>query len=275
MKYTIEATIPVVQYGNLKPVIEVESPEDEALAVDTIKRLWQRFGETPMKDKTDGGVKVTTFTGEEILWNESSHTYTDLKGNVLLSGSKYADMHSPKFDMDMMLPKTASSWDVNEKDLKDVWKFTGDISTSYGTAIHKALELYHLYHEIGKKIQDKKGLEVNYILPKNKYLRDIVTNFVKEFGSNAKVEVLVSDIAKGMAGTIDRLEIVEGNVVRVGDYKTNAELDSKKLLKYQKQLSFYAHILNNKGFKVQGLDLFHLNQDDGWVRTQLEVLPLE
>lgn len=275
MKYTIEATIPVVQYGNLKPVIEVESPEDEALAVDTIKRLWQRFGETPMKDKTDGGVKVTTFTGEEILWNESSHTYTDLKGNVLLSGSKYADMHSPKFDMDMMLPKTASSWGVDEKDLKDVWKFTGDISTSYGTAIHKALELYHLYHEIGKKIQDKKELEVNYILPKNKYLRDIVTNFIKEFGSNAKVEVLVSDVANKMAGTIDRLEIVEGNVVRVGDYKTNAELDSKKLLKYQKQLSFYAHILNNKGFKVQGLDLFHLNQDDGWVRTQLEVLPLE
>jgi len=275
MKYKIEATIPTTQYGNIRPSFEIEEGQDEAVAFDTLKSLWSRFGEVPLKDKNTGGVKVTTFTGEEILWNESSHTYTDMAGNVLLSGSKYADMHSPKFDMEMILPKTSKAWEVEEKVLKDIWKFNGDISTNYGTAIHKALELYHLYHETGKQIQDKKELEVNYILPKNKYLRDIVTSFIKEFGAKAEVEVLISDVANKMAGTIDRLEILEGNVVRIGDYKTNAELDSKKILKYQKQLSFYAHILINKGYKVQGLDLFHLDQNDGWIKTELEVLPLE
>lgn len=275
MRYTIEATIPVVQYGNLKPVIEVESPEDEALAVDTIKRLWERFGESPIKDKTGGGVKLKTFTDEEILWNEATHTYTDMAGNVLLSGSKYADMHSPKFDMEMMLPKTAKAWDVPEEIIKDIWKFNGEVSTNYGTAIHKALELYHRYAKHGAAIQAKKELDFNYVLPKNNALRKIVESFVNEFGCDAMSEVLISDVANRMAGTIDRLQIIEGNVVRIGDYKTNNDMDAKKLLKYQKQLSFYAHILINKGYKVQGLDLFHLDQNDGWVKTELEVLPLE
>ncbi len=275
MKIKIEGTIPTTQYGNLRPTFELESDDDLPLAVEGLKDLWNRFGETPLKDKSSGGVKLTTYTGEDILWNESTHTYTDMAGNVLLSGSKYADQQSPKFDLAMMLPKTATAWGVPEVSLKDIWKFNGDISTHYGSAIHTALELYHRYHLTGLAIQTKKELDANYILPKNKHLRKIVESFIELFGADAVSEVLVSDVANGMAGTIDRLQIIEGNVVRVGDYKTNAEMDSKKMLKYQKQLSFYAHILNNKGFKVQGLDLFHLDQDDGWVKTEMEVLPLE
>lgn len=275
MKYKIEATIPTTQYGNIRPSFELESGEDEGVAFETLKNLWNRFGEVPLKDKTGNGVKVSTFTGEDILWNEAAHIYTDMQGNVLLSGSKYADMHSPKFDLEMMLPKTANAWGVPQEDLRSIWKFNGEVSTNYGTAIHKALELYHLYNELGSKIQAKKELEDNYILPKNKYLRDIVVSFISQFGANAHVEVLISDVANKMAGTIDRLEFISDKVVRVGDYKTNTELDSKKLLKYQKQLSYYAHILINKGYTVEGLDLFHLDQNDGWVRTKLDVLPLE
>lgn len=277
MKYTIEATIPVVQYGNIKPMIEVDSIESEDEAVDTIKRLWDRFGESPIKDKTGGGVKLTTFTGEEVIFNEDNHTYTDLVGNVLLSGSRYADKFSPKFDMAMMLPKTSKSWEVPEDVIKDMWKSSGDISTGYGSAIHTALELYHKYHAYGEQIQKKKELDHNYVLPKNKYLKDIVLSFVEKFSLNGLPEVLVSDVANKMAGSIDRLEIVDEakKIARIGDYKTNYDMDAKKILKYQKQLSFYAHILQNKGWTVQGLDLYYLDQDDGWVKTELEVLPLE
>lgn len=283
MKYTIEATIPVVQYGNIKPMIEVESPEDEAQAVDTIKRLWERFGETQLKEKISqptskaSVVKVTTFTEEDVLWNESDHIYTDMEGNRLLSGSKYADEHSPKFDLAMMLPKTANAWGVPEDVIKDMWKLTGDISTSWGSAVHSALELYHRYHVAGKMIQDKRVLDMNYVTPKNNFIRGLVLEFVDKFGVDALSEVVVSDVANKMAGTIDRLQIVDldKKVCRVGDYKTNAEMDKKKLLKYQKQLSFYAHILINKGWKVEGLDLFYIGDDDHWVLNTMEVLPLE
>lgn len=275
MKYKLEATVPVVQYGNIKPVFEIESESDEAEVLTTLQRLWNRFGESPLKDKSGSGVEVQTFTGETILWNEETHTYTDHDGNVLLSGSKYADQHSPKFDMDVMLPKTAKSWDVNEKTLSAIWKENGDLSNHWGSAIHKALEIYHKYSEVGSKIQEKKEMEENYILPKNKFLRGIVTEFVEKFGANALSEVVVSDVKNKMAGTIDRLELVADNTYRIGDYKTNAEMDSKKKLKYQKQLSFYAHILINKGFNVQGLDLYYLDQENGWVKDELEILPLE
>ena len=115
------------------------------------------------------------------------------------------------------------------------------------------------------------------MLPKNAYLRQVVDGFISQFGTSALPETVVSDVKNGRAGTIDRLEIIdaESKVCRVGDYKTNIELDKKKLLKYQKQLSFYAHILMAHGWTVTALDIFHLDHNDGWSKIELDVLDLE
>ena len=277
MKYKIDAVISTGDYSNLHPTFDIENEEQEEFAVKKIKDLTNRFGKVVLQDKESVGVKVSSFTGEELYWNEKTHTYTDSSGNVLMSGSKYAELHSPKFDLAMMLPKTATSWEVSADDLGAVWKMNGDISTAYGNAIHNALELYHKYHKLGEIVQKKKELDSNYVLPKNHFLRKIVLEFIELAGTSALTEVLVSDVANKMAGTIDRLEVVDEKkkTCRIGDYKTNAELDSKKKLKYQKQLSFYAHILQNKGWTVEGLDLYYLSPDDGWKHEVLEILPLE
>lgn len=275
MKYKLEATIPTTQYGNIRPTFEVESDTEIEEAHASLVKLWDRFGESPLKDKHSGGVVRDTFTEEQIIWNEGTHTYTDLQGNVLVSGSHYANEHSPKFDLEMMLPKTANAWGVSEEELRSIWKFNGDVANHWGSAVHMALELYHKHHAVGSVIQEKKELDSNYVMPKNSYLRKIVQEFVDIAGTDALCEVLVSDVANKMAGTIDRLKITGEKTCRVQDYKTNNELDSKKLLKYQKQLSFYAHILQNKGWKVEGLDLYYLNADDGWSLEQLTVLDLE
>lgn len=277
MKIKLEATIPTVQYGNIRPIFELDSNDEQEQAVQALSELWNRFGEAPLKDKHTGGVKVPSFTGEELMWNEATHTYTDMQGNILMSGSQYANEHSPKFDLEMMLPKTATAWGVQEEELRSIWKFNGDIANNWGHAVHLALELYHKHGATGEAIKVKKELDQNYVLPKNSYLRKIVLEFLELAGTDAVTEVLVSDVANKMAGTIDRLTILDeaNKVCRVGDYKTNNEMDSKKLLKYQKQLSFYAHILQNKGWTVTGLDLYYLNADDGWSHEVLEVLPLE
>ena len=282
-QYKIEATIPTTQYGNLRPTFEVSTKEEEAEAFDSLKAMWERFGDKPLTDKEPSGevkttsIKVSTFTGEEVWWDEASHIYRDKEGNILLSGSKYADMHSPTFNMAMMLPKTANAWGVSENELKGIWKMNSDISLDWGNAIHQALEVYHKFQATGKLIQDKKELEANYIMPKQPFLRKTVEDFIEKFGTNALAEVVVTDVKNKRAGTIDRLEIVDeaNKVCRVGDYKTNAELDKKKLLRYQKQLSFYAHILMAHGWTVESLDLFHLDHDNGWVKTEMEVLELE
>jgi len=165
MKYKIDAVISTGDYSNLHPTFEVETQEEEEFAVSKIKELTNRFGKVILQDKSGSGVKVTTFTGEEILWNEDTHTYTDLLGNVLMSGSKYADLHSPKFDMDTILPKTAKSWEVPESELKDLWKMNSDVSLHWGSAIHKALEVAHKHYEMGEKIKAKKELDANYTQP--------------------------------------------------------------------------------------------------------------
>lgn len=275
MKIKLEATIPTTQYGNLRPVFELENEDEQEQAVTALAKLWGRFGESPLKDKQSGGVEVKTFTGETIIYNNEAHTYTDLEGNVMLSGSGYANKHSPRFDLEMMLPKTAKAWGASEEDLRSIWKFNGDIANQWGSAVHSALELYQKHHKTGEQIQKQKDMELNYVLPKNSYLRKVVLEFVELAGADALCEVLVSDVKNKMAGTIDRLVITGEKKCRVGDYKTNNEMDNKKKLKYQKQLSFYAHILMNKGWDVEGLDLYYLNSNDGWSVEVLPILPLE
>lgn len=282
MRTKIEATIPTMTYGNIRPTFELENDGDESLALEKLHDLWAKYGEKPLHLATgqieaNKGTfkKLTSFTGEEILWDEVNHVYTDMDCNVLLSGSKYADKHSPKFDLEMMLPKTANAWGVPEDDIRDIWKFTGDIANHWGSAVHMALDLFHKHNVVGDKIMAKKKLEQNYVLPKNSYLRKIVLEFIELAGTDALCEVLITDVANKMAGTVDRLVITSDMTCRIGDYKTNNEMDKKKLLKYQKQLSFYAHILTNKGWTIEGLDLYYLNADDGWSIETLEVLPLE
>jgi hypothetical protein len=275
MKYTLEATIPTTQYGNIRPKFELENEGDVEDAYESLKSLWDRFGETPLKDKHQGGVVIETFTGEQVIFNEKTHTYTDLQGNILISGSQYANEKSPKFDLELLLPKTAKAWGINEVELRKVWELNAEVSNFWGSAVHTALELYHNHHDLGSVVQDTKELEQNYVLPKNPILREMVLDFVEKFGVNAQTEVVVSDVANRMVGTIDRLEIIDEVTFRVGDYKTNNEMDKKKALKYQKQMSFYAHTLQNKGYTVQGLDLFYYNHKEGWQKTELELLPLE
>lgn len=285
IKYKLGAVIPTVQYGNLQPEIELEGEdinELKAIAETHIQSVWDKYGERPLNNNQAQsgyeGKKITTFTGEEVIYYNKGddHYYTDIKGNRLLSGSAYASSLSPKFDKQMLLPKTAKAWGVDANALDKVWELNGSVSTSYGTSIHNALEAYHLYHELGSIVQSKKELEYNYVLPKNDALRAIVLNFVDQFGVSALPEVMVSDVKNLRAGQIDRLEILDlsEKLCRIGDFKTNTELDKKKIAQYQLQLSFYADILKNHGWTVQGLDIFHLEQDNTWNRISLDVLPL-
>lgn len=289
-KYKLTAVIPTVQYGNLQPAIELEGEDIESLKQEAekhIQSIWDKFGERPLVAKTTEGTgekgtytgkHIKTFTGETVIYYDqgNDHYYTDLEGNRLLSGSHYAAQLSPKFDKDMLLPKTAKAWGVDEESLGKIWELNGDISTTFGTSVHNALEMYHLYHKIGEKVQSAKDLDYNYVLPKNDTLRAIVLSFVDKFGADALPEVMVSDVASKRAGQIDRLSILDEKkkLCRIGDFKTNTELNDKKILQYQHQLSFYADILKKHGWTVEGLDIYHLQQDNTWEVYPLEVLPV-
>lgn len=279
-KYELTAVIPTVQYGNMQPRIILEGEdinELHAKADAFMQERWKEYGGAPLAKKEAGGKKVLTFTGEDVMYNDETHEYFDMKGNVLLSGSTYAKRFTKEFDKAKMIPRCAKAWNVPEEAVSAIWDLNAKVSTEYGSSIHTALELYHRYHVDGATIQqNKKGAgDANYVLPKNAHIRQAVLSFVEKFGTNGLPEVFVSDVANGRVGQIDRLEILdeEKKIARVQDYKSNNEMDDDKMLGYQHQLSFYANILKAHGWTIPGLDLFHFLEGE-WHHTELPVLDL-
>lgn len=285
MKYKLGAVIPTTQYGNLQPEIELEGDDLGALHAEAMKHIegvWSLHGSSPLTKRTmaAGGegspyVEVETFTGEKVLYDAVAHVYRDLKGNLLLSGSKYADQFAKPFDSAAISARTAKSWGCEAVELAAWWSINARISTEYGSTIHSALEGMHRFGKMGAAIAAHKGETDNYCLPKNAHLRNAVVSFVEKFGFDALSEVFVSDVANKRVGQIDRLAIIdaEAKTCRIGDYKSNFELPKEKIAHYQQQLSFYAGILEAKGWTVLGLDLYHFTGDE-WEHHELAVLPI-
>lgn len=259
MEYKIEATIPKTQFGNLRPTFVVNNNEEEVL--DKLKELWNIFGDSEFKTKTvtDYGVLLTSFNGEQVYYNDDTHKYYDLKGNVLLSGSQYAQQFAKPFDLQLISKAVATKTGEPQEFVIKKWDLTRDVSNSYGTAIHDSVELLLMGGDIEK-------------IPVQ--LRDIVQRLldkVRTYGMTTLTEVLVSNVGAGHVGRIDclLLDNVEApKKFRIVDYKTNRELKKEKIVVYTKQLEFYRDILVAHGFECLGLTLLH---DDGNELTIHEV----
>lgn len=270
-KYQLSAVIPTVQYGNIQPTFE---GDDLAALEAQIQDVWARYADKPLNVKGEAPValersieKIKTFTNEDILYDAAAHIYTDLDGNELLGGSTYAKQFEKPFNKAMMLPICEKAWGVKADDIAEIWEMNSEISTSYGTALHKALELYAEHSQNGRKIIDSKiskGKEKegapNYVLPNHPYLAQVVKDFYSLPLKTGKVhsEVWLSCVRDKIAGQADRILQTGENTYRVQDFKTGKDIDKDKLKVYQHQLSFYAYMLKQAGFGVEPeLDIFH------------------
>lgn len=270
IKYKLTSTVPVVPFGNLIPEIELEGTDIEKLhakAMEHMQEVWDNYSEKPLRKNSEAPVdgiafeELVSFTGERILWSDYLHEYRSLDGQRLTSGSTYAGLLEKPFDSSLLSEKSGKAWGVNAGELEELWKMNGKIATDYGTAIHQALETYMKFWRLGEVVQQKKGLEYNYALPKNDYLRGIVLGFVELFGTFDESEVLVSDVNNQMAGQIDGMKILDMSkkLCSLGDYKTNFEMKKAKLSTYSKQMNFYRTALENKGWTVQEMTVYHLD----------------
>jgi hypothetical protein len=251
--------------------IEMEGDESD---IPKMLELQRKYSDKPFKNTDSGFVKVKSFTGETILWNEVDHVYKSLDGVVLMGGSTYAKRFEKQFDALMMSEKCSKAWGVPADVIRDIWKMNGNTSTTLGNALHNALESAHKHWKDGKTIQDnKKDLETNYALPKQPIIRKAVLAYIDQFGIKGEPEVLVTDVKNGMAGSIDSLHIIDPikKTFICEDYKSSV-MDKEKEKTYQHQQSYYAQILENHGWKCLGL---YLTSYDGDVWTRVEQEKLE
>lgn len=202
-----------------------------------------------------------------------------------LSGSAFPRKFYPEFDTDGMLDKIVAKHDVSKEAVQSMWNMSRDASTGYGTAVHAAMELYDTYQKLGDKIKSVKVLKTktntgpNKALSKNPFLKKIVEDFHEKFGGDyvrlSEQFVWLHD--KKLCGSIDRIKVIdaEKKIVRIQDYKTDGDIHKKEyqlsdspfkkqmgnelLDLHWLQLSFYAYILQQHGYTIEGLDVYWLN----------------
>lgn len=245
--------IPTQSFGFL----EIEGTEKD---FEKMEKLYNRYAETAIN--FNGKFKeVTTFTDEVVLYDEENHKYTDQNGGVLMSGSQFAASFEQPFDKEVQVPKTAKKLNVAEKHIDAMWTANGKISRMFGTVIHKAME-----HWFRNKVHGTK-----YNISKHPFLKSVVESFPLK-DKEVLPELMVSCVARKMVGQIDGLHITGEKEAEIIDYKTDAEV-KKNLKKHFIQMSFYAFILQQFGWKIPKVVVW--NYTDGWEKYESEVLDLK
>lgn len=236
--------------------LEVEGTHEE---IPQLLALQRQYSEKPMSNR----VKLQAFVGGEIYFDPSTHTYTNEAGEVYLSGSTYAHQFEEPFDQAGIAAAMAKKYGVEASDIIAMWEMKADISKGLGTALHAAMELYGRYDGLAKKMERSANHD-------NPMVMEAVKQFYSQHSNDlVEYEALVVDHKAKRAGRIDRLVPEVGvNTYSIEDFKTDVNIQ-KRLPIYQKQLSFYAAILEAAGKAVAELRVHHW---DGvkWTTYKLE-----
>lgn len=292
-KYTLTAVVPVAQYANLQPSLEIEAEtieEAQALALPYIEEFFNKYSEkhkigAEKRAASPDRVELTDLFGNKIFYNDKTHEYTNSLGEIYLSGSQYAK-DEEEFDADYWAEDIAKRYGLDkqaEEQIKSMWNVNSSASNSFGTAVHAAIELFGEHRELADKIDvdlktgERKKLDAktdkNSSLSKLPILKEVVDKFFtkERLAEKARYEVLVVDHKNKRAGRIDRLVKNEDGTFSIRDMKTNYKILKKEKDTYSKQLSFYGDILIANGVtlsKDKPLVLHHLKDGD-WVDIEV------
>lgn len=306
VEFEMTAVIPVAQYANVQPVIKGYGETYDQAKDDATKKmqeLWQIFAEN--KDALQVAKTVADapavamekmkcfFSGNEVDFDPVAHKYY-VNGERLMSGSGYAHQFEHEFNKAMILPRYAEKVGATEEEVDAYWTSKADCSTTFGTALHQAMEHYGKWHNLNQRdIDDKTGEPKPIGIPAT--LLPIVEAYFKgREGVDAEYEPFVASIEKLRCGQIDQLEIVDRakKICIIRDFKTNADLEkmgipktlkapfsfltNTPLSKYALQLGFYKSIAEDNGWTVQATVVDWWNGvDEQWEELELKTYPVD
>lgn len=283
---SITATVPVTgqSYTDLRPTISADSIDEYREALAEVGRLAgnEAFVQR-MEQNRKGKTKIVLPEGV-LYFDPVLHTYEDEYGNVFRTGSTWAHKFEKPFDPQLIAPKTAEKKLTTVEKVIEGWNMKSEVSLSYGTTVHKALECGIKYNE----------------LPNNPHLATLVQDYLDMTHDEEQYsEVFIADFVDHMCGTIDVLVKKTPDGCKTGscpkkrviirDFKTGdiykktsltpeakeywPELENKMISLYQIQLSFYAHILRQQGYLVEGLEIY-AESAEAWQVVKLPVLDI-
>lgn len=273
---SITATIPVTgqSYTDLRPTISADSIEEYREQLAEVGRLAgnDAFVNRMVQNRA-GKTKVVTADGE-LYFDPVEHTYEDAEGNKFWTGSTWAHQFEKSFDPQLIAPKTAEKKLTTVEEVIAGWDMKSEVSLLYGTTVHKALECGIKYNEI----------------PNNPHLATLVQDYLDMTHDDNQVsEQFIASIKDKMCGTIDVLVDKGKKHVVIRDFKTGdiykktqltpeakelwPQLENKMISLYQLQLSFYAHLLTQLGYHVDGLEIW-AESAEAWQVVKIPVLDI-
>lgn len=273
---SITATIPVTgqAYTDLRPTISASSIDEYREQLAEVGRLAGNDAFVHRISQNKAG-KEKIIIGDDILYfDREAHEYEDEQGNKYWTGSTWAAQFEKPFDPQLIAPKVAEKKLCTVDEVIAGWDMKSEVSLSYGTTVHKALECGIKYNE----------------LPNNPHLATLVQDYLDMTHEDEQVsEQFVVDSAHKMCGTIDVLVNKGNKHVIIRDFKTGdiykkatltprakelwPELENKTISIYQLQLSFYAFILKQQGYTVSGLEIW-AESAEAWEVVKLPVLDI-
>jgi hypothetical protein len=234
---------------------------------------------------------IASFNEEGVVINfdETPHTYT-YEGRVLKGATTFIKKYIEDFKSDQIASRCEQHWGLPKKYIQDAWSLAGDLSSSFGTGVHKAMEFEDLY-----RFHTKKNGERCFTI-KHPVIKRIVEEFFvmyNNIGFEGEVypEALISSVRHDQCALADRILVIdrEEKICRIQDYKVNHSVEKKgsielknlpkgfeklpttKLTKMSLQLKVIEQMLSLSGWTVLGFDIFVYC--DGW--EYYEIDPLE
>lgn len=260
--------------------LEVDKKNDVVSYNDEDHVYWTTDGLMQCISATTLIGKFTTFDG--YFWSRYK-ALEAVMGIEKFKGAKGRLLDTKKFDYEILADFEIDQdvFDSKLQEILDEWEEKKNTACKRGTDIH-------LRYEMATLDKDYEGLK-NFGFEGFSNFKIDTNNVLKE-GKYVIPEMLISRISEDgilrVAGQAD-LVIVDGNKIRILDYKTNKKIDTKsfydrKLRKsakmkyplnnlddvnfwhYTMQLSLYAWMLEkaNPEFTVEGLFLLHHDHDD-------------
>lgn len=270
--------VPNQSYSDTRPTITGEDWDDIR---QTAAEVAYSIGNTAYgnalsgvtKVKSSGKKKITTETAT-LYFDEKAHTYEDEEGNSYMTGSTWAGQFEKPFDPQLVAPKVAEKKLTTPEEVIAGWNMKSEVSLSYGTTLHKAIECAIKYNEH----------------PNNPHLAALTQDYMDMTHEDEQAsEVFIVDEEEKLCGTIDVLVNKGNKHVTIRDFKTGdiykkvsltpeakeywPDLQSKVISIYNLQLSFYAHILAKKGYIVDGLEIW-AEAAEAWEVVKLPVLDI-
>lgn len=273
---SITATIPVTgqSYTDLRPTISASSIDEYREELAKVGKLAGNDAFVHRISQSKAG-KEKIIVGDDVLYfDRDAHEYEDEQGNKYWTGSTWAAQFEKPFDPQLIAPKVAEKKLCTVEEVIAGWDMKSEVSLSYGTTVHKALECGIKYNE----------------LPNNPHLATLVQDYLDMTHEDEQVsEQFVVDSAHKMCGTIDVLVNNGNKHVTIRDFKTGdiykktaltprakelwPDLENKTISIYQLQLSFYAFILKQQGYTVSGLEIW-AESAEAWEVVKLPVLDI-